>query len=217
MPDAHSDEIRAIKEFARERKIPVQHVPVQKLNSITRKNHQGVVAFLSLIPYYSVEDVLMKAYDEGRTPFFLLLDNITDVRNFGAIARSAELCGVDALIVPQRGGALISPDAMKASAGALNLVHVCKVRELTEAVNFLRLNGIKIFAAEESREKKLYEVDFTIPCAVILGAEGEGISEELMRKADENFSIPMVGKIGSFNVSVAAGITLYEMMRQRGG
>lgn len=215
MPDAHSEEIRAIKELARERKIPVQHVPVQKLNSITRKNHQGVIAFVSLIPYYTVEDVLMKAYDEGRTPFFLLLDNITDVRNFGAIARSAELCGVDAIIVPQKGGALISPDAMKASAGALNLIHVCKVRELTEAVNFLRLNGIKIFAAEESRDKKLYEVDFTIPCAVILGAEGEGISEDLMRKADENFSIPMSGKIGSFNVSVAAGITLYEMMRQR--
>ncbi|MDZ4847004.1 MAG: 23S rRNA (guanosine(2251)-2'-O)-methyltransferase RlmB [Chitinophagales bacterium] len=215
MPDAHSPEISAIRELARERKIPVQHVPVQKLNSITRKNHQGVVAFLSLIPYYSVEDVLMKAYDEGRVPFFLLLDNITDVRNFGAIARSAELCGVDAIIVPQRGGALISPDAMKASAGALNLIQVCKVRELTDAVSYLILNGIKIFSAEESREKKLYDVDFTIPCAVILGAEGEGISEELLRKADENFSIPMTGKIGSFNVSVAAGIVLYEMMRQR--
>lgn len=214
-PEAQSPEVRAIKELAREKKIPVQHVPIQKLNSITRKNHQGVIAFISLIQYYTVEDVMMKAYDEGRTPFFLILDNITDVRNFGAISRSAELCGADAIIVPQKGGALISADAMKASAGALNLIHVCKVRELTDAANFLNENGIKLFAADESREKKLYDVDFTVPCAVILGAEGEGISEGLLRKADENFSIPMVGKIGSFNVSVAAGIVLYEMMRQR--
>lgn len=210
-----SPEVNDVKSLAREKGIPLQSVPIQKLHSITRKNHQGIIGFLSLIQYYSVEDVMLKAYDEGRTPLFLMLDGITDVRNFGAIARSAELTGVDALIVPQKGGALISADAMKASAGALNLVQVCKVHTLQDAMKYLKLNGIRIFAADERAEKNLPEMDFSTPAAVILGAEGEGISGELIRKADELFKIPMTGKIGSFNVSVAAGIILYEVMRQR--
>lgn len=210
-----SPEIQDIRATAREKNIPVQVVPIQKLNSITRKNHQGIVGFLSLIQYYSIEDVMLKAYDEGRTPLFLMLDGITDVRNFGAIARSVELCGADALIVPQKGGALISADAIKASAGALSLIHVCKAAALADALKYFRLNGIKILAANEQAEKKLFEMDFSVPCAIILGAEGEGISEDLLKKADELFRIPMTGKIGSFNVSVAAGIILYEVMRQR--
>jgi len=195
--------------------IPVQNVPLQKLKSITSKNHQGVAAFLSLLQYYSVEDVLLKAYDEGRTPLFLMLDNITDVRNLGAIARSAEVTGADALIVPQRGGALLNQDAIKTSAGALNLIHVCKAKTLEDAADYLRLNGIRIFAAQEKAAKKIFEMDFTLPAVIILGSEGEGISKQLLKKADESFSIPMKGKISSFNVSVAAGIILYEAMRQR--
>lgn len=210
-----SPEINEIKKLARKAEIPVQNVPGQKLKSITAKSHQGVIAFLSLLQYYSVEDVMLKAYDEGRTPLFLLLDNITDVRNFGAIARSAEVTGVDALIVPQKGGALINEDAIKTSAGALNLIHVCKVRSLIEATDYLKLNGIRIFAADEKAKEKVYGVDFTMPVAVIIGAEGKGINRELIDKADESFSIPMSGKIGSFNVSVAAGIILYEVLRQR--
>jgi len=210
-----SHEINEIRQLARTSQIPVQVVPPQKLKSVTTRNHQGVLGFLSLIQYYSVEDILLKTYDEGRTPLFLMLDGITDVRNFGAIARTAELTGVDALIVPQKGGALISADAIKASAGALSLIHVCKARELVEAANYLRLNGIRLLAADERAEKKVFEVDFTIPSAIILGAEGAGISKDIMRKAEENFSIPMKGKIGSFNVSVSAGIVLYEVMRQR--
>ncbi len=212
---AASPEITIIRQLAGKLKIPVQVVPVQKLFSITKKNHQGVIGFLSLIDYFSVEDVMLKAYDEGRVPLFVLLDNITDVRNFGAIARSAELSGVDALIVPQKGGALISGDAMKASAGALNHIHVCKEINLIRSADFLKLNGIRLYAASESAEQKVYDIDFSVPCAIILGAEGEGISQELSRKADRQFSIPMTGTIGSFNVSVAAGIILYEVMRQR--
>lgn len=210
-----SPEISSIRQLARQMEIPVQNVPPQKLKAITAKNHQGVVAFLSLIQYYNIEDVMLKAYDEGRTPLFVLMDNITDVRNFGAIARSAEVAGVDALVVPQKGGALINEDSIKTSAGALSLIHVCKARSLAEAVDYLKLNGIRIFAAEERADKKVFEMDFTIPAAVILGAEGEGIGKELMKKADASFSIPMKGKIGSFNVSVAAGIVMYEAMRQR--
>jgi 23S rRNA (guanosine2251-2'-O)-methyltransferase len=212
---AASPEISSIKQLARDSEVPVQQVPPQKLKSITAKNHQGVIAFLSLIQYYKVEDVMMKAYDEGRSPLFLLLDNITDVRNFGAIARSAEVAGVDALIVPQRGGALINEDAVKTSAGALNLIHVCKAKTLMDAVDYLKLNGIRVYAADEKAAKKVYDMDFTLPAAVILGAEGEGISNELLRKTDAVFSIPMKGKIGSFNVSVAAGIIVYEALRQR--
>lgn len=210
-----SVEIGAIKELARKMEVPVQNVPGQKLKSITSKNHQGVVAFLSLIQYYSVEDVMLKAYDEGRTPLFLLLDNITDVRNFGAIARSAEVAGVDALIVPQKGGALINEDAIKTSAGALNLIHVCKVRSLPQAADYLNLNGIRIFAADEKAVKKVFELDLNSPVSIIIGAEGEGINRDLLDRADESFSIPMSGKIGSFNASVAAGIILYEVLRQR--
>ncbi|HXH19040.1 MAG TPA: 23S rRNA (guanosine(2251)-2'-O)-methyltransferase RlmB [Chitinophagales bacterium] len=212
---AHSPEINAIKELARQKKIPLQVVPPQKLKTITSKNHQGIIGFLSLIQYYTVEDVMLKAYDEGRSPLFLMLDNITDVRNFGAIARTAELTGTDALVVPQKGGALINADAIKSSAGALNLIHVCKVKSLDEAAGYFRLNGIRIFAADERAEKKLFEMDFRVPAAIILGAEGAGVRRELIAKSDESFAIPMAGKIGSFNVSVAAGIILYEAMRQR--
>ncbi len=213
--DARSEEISAIRKLARESNIYIQPVPVQKLNVVTGKNHQGVIGFLSLVQYYSVEDVMLKAYDEGRTPLFLMLDRITDVRNFGAIARSAELAGVDAIIVPQRGGALISADAIKSSAGALNLIHVCKTNSLEESADYLKLNGIQLIAADEKADKKLYEVDFSVPSAIILGAEGEGINYALKEKTDDQFSIPMTGKIGSFNVSVAAGIILYEVMKQR--
>ncbi|GIV33651.1 MAG: 23S rRNA (guanosine(2251)-2'-O)-methyltransferase RlmB [Chitinophagales bacterium] len=213
--DARSDELKTIRQLATLHKIPLQLVPARRLHLITAKNHQGVIGYLSLLPYYKVEDIMLKAYDEGRSPLFLILDHITDVRNFGAIARTAELTGVDALIVPEKGSALIHADAIKASAGALHHMHLCKTSSLRQTADYLHLNGIRLLAADEKADKKVFEMDFVPPVALILGAEGKGISASLNEKADERFAIPMVGKTGSFNVSVAAGIILYEVMRQR--
>jgi 23S rRNA (guanosine2251-2'-O)-methyltransferase len=212
---ATSDELRSIVSMATKQNVLVQFVPLQKLNSVTRKNHQGVVGFVSLIPYYDVADILAKVYEEGRTPLFLVLDQITDVRNFGAIARTAECCGVDALVVPAKGSALISADAMKASAGALNRLPVCKVRFLAEALDFFKLNGLAVFASDLKAGKMLYDCDLTIPMAVILGSEEDGVSPKLLEMADQNFIIPMAGNFDSLNVSVSAGIIMYETLRQR--
>jgi 23S rRNA (guanosine2251-2'-O)-methyltransferase len=212
---ATSPDIKNIMSQATAADVPLQFVPVQKLNSITRKNHQGVIGFASAIDYYKIEDILDQVYAEGRTPLFLVLDQVTDVRNFGAIARTAECTGVDAIVVPAKGSALISGDAMKASAGALNLVPVCKVRFLTDALDFFKLNGITVLSSDVKAAKKLYECDLTGPVAVILGSEEKGVSPVLDAEADEKFIIPMTGKIDSLNVSVSAGIILYETLRQR--
>ena len=212
---ATAPDVKALMALATAAGIPLQFVPQQKLNSITRKNHQGVIGFASAISYYKIEDILEQVYAEGRTPLFLILDQVTDVRNFGAIARTAECTGVDAIVVPAKGSALISGDAMKASAGALNLVPVCKVRFLSEALEFFKLNGITILSSDVKADKKLYECDLTGPVAIILGSEEKGVSPVLATEADEQFIIPMTGKIDSLNVSVSAGMILYETLKQR--
>ncbi len=207
--------IRELLRLARERKLPFTYVPVEKLNRLTPKNHQGVVCLLSSVAFSSLDDLIHFSYNQGREPFFIILDRITDVRNFGAIARTAECAGVDGLIIGARGSAPVSGDAMKTSAGALNHLPVCRENDLKQTVKFLKDNGIAVVACTEKASKSIYEAELNRPIAIIMGSEEDGILDELLRSADELVKIPMKGKIGSLNVSVAAGIALYEVVRQR--
>ena len=195
--------------------IPYQMVPPEKINRITKKNHQGVIAFVCEIEYFKAEDILHKVFSEGKTPLVLILDKITDVRNFGAIARTAECSGVDMIIVPQRGSAQLNADAIKTSAGALHTIPVCREYNLKETITFLKESGLQIVACHEKTEKFIYDVDFKIPTAIIMGSEDIGISGEYLRLCTDAVKIPMVGKIASLNVSVATGVVLYEVIRQR--
>lgn len=204
-----------VLEFARLRNIPTQKVPKQKLDQITRKNHQGVIAFISAIHYAKLENVVADIFEQGKTPLLLVLDRVTDVRNFGAIARTAECAGVQALVIPAKGGAQINSDAMKTSSGALNFLPVCRENDLQETVRFLQNSGIQVVACTEKISKTLYEADFSVPTAIIMGSEEDGISDQLLRSADELVSIPMTGRVASLNVSVANAIILYEAIRQR--
>ncbi|MBL0309232.1 MAG: 23S rRNA (guanosine(2251)-2'-O)-methyltransferase RlmB [Bacteroidetes bacterium] len=217
-----SDEIRQIQQFARDTETPLQLVPKEKLESVARKyskfkeaNHQGVIGFRSIIEYYSLEDVLHNIYAKGDTPLLVVLDGITDVGNFGAIARSAECLGAHALIVPSQGSAQINSEAMKASAGALNKILVCREKSLVTAIKFLQVNGIRVFGADMKHSNDLSNEDFSVPCAIVLGSEGDGISKEVARLCDEKICIPMRGSTASLNVSVSAGIILHEINRSR--
>lgn len=213
--NAKGKEINDFEKVAKEKNIPLQKVPVQKLNKLCNANHQGVVAILSQITYYDIQDILDQAYSEGRSPVFLILDHISDVGNFGAIARTAKCSGVDGLIIPMKGSALITGDAIKASAGALNSLPVCRVRFLKEAIDLLKLNGLQIFAADIKGNQTLNKLDLQIPLAVVLGSEDSGLSKDVETSADHLFKIPMKGEFDSLNVSVSAGMILYELMRQR--
>ena len=198
------------------RKIPVQYVPIEKLNHITTKNHQGVVAFISPITYQNIEDIIPGIYEEGRMPFIVVLDGVTDIRNFGAIARTCECAGVDAIVIPTKGGASINPDAVKTSAGALLTIPVCREENLGNALKFLVSSGIKLVAASEKATKNYTSASLKEPIAIVLGSEDEGVNSDHLRLCDEMVSIPMLGSIGSLNVSVAAGVLIYETVRQRG-
>ena len=200
---------------ARELNIPLQIVPLDRLNRITRKNHQGVIALVSQISYHDLEQVIPLAFELGRVPLVLILDHITDVRNFGAIARSAEVAGADAIVIPARGAAAINEDAMKTSAGALNIIPVCRVNRLEDAASFLKQSGLKLVAASEKAEKDYNMEDFSVPLAIIMGSEDEGVSVSLMKNCDSLLRIPQRGGIASLNVSVAAGVFLFEALRQR--
>ncbi|MDZ7740909.1 MAG: 23S rRNA (guanosine(2251)-2'-O)-methyltransferase RlmB [Bacteroidota bacterium] len=198
-----------------ERSIPYQFVPIQKLNRVTRKNHQGVLAFVSLIAYQKIENVLPMVFEDGRVPFILLLDGITDVRNLGAIARTAECAGVDALVIPEKGSAQVNPDAMKTSAGALNKIPVCREKSLKQACLFLKNSGVRLIAASEKSEQPYYRSNMLDPVAIIMGSEEKGVGSNLQLICDEVVSIPMKGEIQSLNVSVAAGILIFEGAKQR--
>jgi len=198
------------------RKIPVQYVPIEKLNHITTKNHQGVVAFISPITYQNIEDIIPGIYEEGRMPFIVVLDGVTDIRNFGAIARTCECAGVDAIVIPTKGGASINPDAVKTSAGALLTIPVCREENLGNALKFLVSSGIKLVAASEKATKNYTSASLKEPVAIVMGSEDEGVNSDHLRLCDEMVSIPMLGSIGSLNVSVAAGVLIYETVRQRG-
>lgn len=195
--------------------IPIQIVPPEKINRITSKNHQGVLAFVSQITYYDVEDVLAEVFEKGKTPLVLILDRVTDVRNFGAIARSADCAGVDFIIIPSRGAAQINADAVKTSAGALNRMKVCRVDNLKNTIDYLKESGLQIIACHEKTESYHFNADLTKPTAIIMGSEENGISSEYLKRSDMQVKIPMVGNIASLNVSVATGIILFEAVKQR--
>lgn len=206
---------KEIRHLSKEFDIPVQYVPKEKLQQFTKGNHQGIIAFVSMVQYFRLEDVLPGIFERSETPLILLLDGVTDVRNFGAIARSAEIAGAQTIVVPLKGSALINADAMKTSAGALAKIPVCRESSLAKAIEYLKLSGIQIFASDLQGEKMVYELDFRQPVAIIIGSEGEGVNAALLREADALFKIPQFGTTDSFNVSVATGIILYETMRQR--
>ena len=195
--------------------IPVQRVPVERINRITRKNHQGVVAFISSVTYQKTEDLVPFLFEEGKTPLFVMLDGITDVRNFGAIARTCECTGVDAIVLPERGSVSVNADAVKTSAGALLHIPVCRERSIHSAIRYLKDSGIKVVAASEKAVMNYTRVDYTVPVAVVMGAEDTGVDADNLRLCDEMVAIPQVGNIGSLNVSVAAGVMMYEVVRQR--
>lgn len=195
--------------------IPIQQVPIDKLNRITDKNHQGVIGWASPIQYQNMADIIPVLYEQGKEPFILVLDGITDVRNFGAMARTAEGAGVDAILVSSKNSAAITPDAVKTSAGALHTIPVCRTIDLFRAVRELKDSGLKVLAASEKTSSSYSEKELSGPTALIMGAEDVGVSSQLLELSDELLSIPMLGKIASLNVSVACGILLYEIVRQR--
>lgn len=192
-----------------------QLVPEEKLNRITRKNHQGIIAFISPVPFYNVDEVITQVYENGKTPLLLYLDQITDVRNFGAIARSAECAGVDCIIIPEKGSAQINGDAIKTSSGALHSIPVCKVKNPITTIKNIHQHGIKVYAATEKGATNYFTQDYKVPCLIIMGSEDHGISEGILKIADELVKIPLQGKIESLNVSVATGILLFEVVKQR--
>ncbi|MES2515315.1 MAG: 23S rRNA (guanosine(2251)-2'-O)-methyltransferase RlmB [Bacteroidota bacterium] len=207
----YSELRKAIKDLD----IPIQIVPPEKISRITSKNHQGVLAFVSQITYYEVEDLLADTFEKGKVPLVLILDRITDVRNFGAIARSADCSGVDFIVIPSRGAAQINADAVKTSAGALNRMKVCRVENLKNTIEYLKESGLQIIACHEKTSNYHFNADLTKPSAVIMGSEENGISNEYLKRSDMQVKIPMVGNIASLNVSVATGIILFEAVKQR--
>ncbi len=213
--DLSSELAEELLKTAREHKVMVQKVPIEKINRITRKNHQGVLAFLSAVTYHKLEYVVPQLYEDGKTPFVVLLDGLTDVRNFGAIARTCDCAGVDAIVIPERNSVSVGADAVKTSAGALHYIPVCREHSLTWAVKFLKDSGYKIYGASEKATQSYIAPDYTTPVAIILGSEEKGISDEILRLCDGLVAIPEYGHINSLNVSVAAGIMIYEVVRQR--
>ena len=207
-----------IKEVISELKhldIPFQFVPIEKLNRVTRKNHQGIIAYLSPVTFSRIEQVLPEIYEKGEDPFLLILDKITDVRNFGAILRTASCTGVHAVVIPVKGSALLNSDTVKSSAGAIYTLPICRSENLKDSIDYLKNSGLKILAATEKGEEVYFNEKLTGPVALIMGSEGEGISPEYLKRSDLLVRIPMTGTIDSLNVSVAAGVLLYEIFRQR--
>ena len=194
---------------------PISKVPVERISKFTTKNHQGVVALISPVQYHTLEHLIPKLYEEGKNPLILVLDEITDIRNFGAIARTSECLGVHGLVIPSRGGAQINEDAVKTSAGAFNYLPVCRERSLLDAIRYLQESGINVIACSEKTDNTLDEINFTLPTAIIMGSEERGISPELIDLSNEIAKVPMTGSIESLNVGVAAGMALYEVQRQR--
>ncbi|MFT5645672.1 MAG: 23S rRNA (guanosine2251-2'-O)-methyltransferase [Aureispira sp.] len=206
---------KELRNICKERNIPLHVVPKDRIASVTQKNHQGVLGFLSFLEYQLIEDVFPLIYEKGEVPLIMVLDSITDVRNMGAIARSAEAMGVHAMIIPFKKTAQINAEAMKTSAGALTKIPVCRTASLGNAIDYLLMNGLQVVAAELRGKDTLEELDLTLPTAIVMGSEDEGVRPHILRKATSWFRIPMLGTTDSFNVSVAAGIVLYETTRQR--
>ncbi|MBO4803470.1 MAG: 23S rRNA (guanosine(2251)-2'-O)-methyltransferase RlmB [Muribaculaceae bacterium] len=211
----NNDTAQDIINRAKALRVPVQRVPVQKIDRITRRNHQGVLAMLAAVTYYHVEDLVPQLFDDGENPFFVVLDGVTDVRNFGAVARTCECAGVSAIVIPDRESVSVNADAVKTSAGALNHLPVCREHNLVAAVKMLRDSGFKIIGTSDKNSMPYTQGDYTGPVAIVLGAEDKGISPEIMKLCDTRVLIPEFGHINSLNVSVAGGIMIYEVVRQR--
>lgn len=202
-------------DMIRARGVVTQRVPVERLNRITRKNHQGVIAMMSAVTYHRLDHLVPQLFEEGVLPFVVVLDGITDVRNFGAIARTAECAGADAIVIPEHGSVSVGADAVKTSAGALHHLPVCREASTLSAVRYLKASGFNVVAVSEKADINYTTASYTVPTALVLGAEDTGISPEVIRQCDTFVSIPMFGHIGSLNVSVAAGVLMYEVVRQR--
>ncbi len=211
----HNNLFAELWKIVRLKRINYKHVPIEKINRLTKKNHQGVFAFISPIEIQNIEDIIPTLYEKGITPLILVLDRITDIRNFGAIARSAECAGVNTILIPEQNSAAINADAIKTSAGALHRINVCRTWNLKLTLQFLKESGIQIIACTEKTEKNMYEADYRSPTAIIVGSEEDGISPEFLKMSDNKVKIPMNGEIESLNVSVSSGIILYEAVRQR--
>ncbi|MDE6227908.1 MAG: 23S rRNA (guanosine(2251)-2'-O)-methyltransferase RlmB [Muribaculaceae bacterium] len=215
--DIGGDLAKELLEKVREYDIVMQRVPLEKLNRITMKNHQGAIAILSPVGYNRLDNLIPQLYEEGKTSLAVVLDGVTDARNFGAIARTADCAGVDFIVIPERNSASVTSDAVKASAGALFYVPVCRERDTLAAVKKLKENGYQIVGASEKGAEDYTSADYTVPTAIVMGAEDTGISPEVLRQCDRLAAIPILGNIGSLNVSVAAGVIMYEAVRQRKG
>lgn len=209
------DAVGIVRDLAKEKNIPIQYVPIEKMNSVTRANHQGMIAFVALVQYMNLQEVIDHVVSNGEVPLFIILDGITDVRNIGGIARTAVCCGAQAILIPDKGVGALNEEAMKSSAGALEKINICRVNSLMKAVDDLHYNGIKVFASEMTAQKNLDEIDFKEPSAIVMGSEDKGVFPALLKICDEQFKIPMKGDFESLNVSVATGMILYEAMKQR--
>ncbi len=211
----HGDLFQELEQAIRSGGINSSYVPVEKLNRLTRGNHQGAVAQISPIEFHDIDDLVMSVIESGKTPLFLLLDQLSDVRNFGAIVRTAECTGVNGIIIQKKGGAPINGDTIKTSAGAIFKMPICKVDHIKDAVFHMQSSGIRVIAATEKAEHFLYDVSFKEPCAIIMGSEGRGINPSVLKVVDDQAKLPILGEIESLNVSVACGAFLYEAVRQR--
>lgn len=204
-----------LEQVIRQERLNASYVPVEKLNRLSKKNHQGAVAQIAPISFYDIEDLVLNVIESGKTPLFLLLDQLSDVRNFGAIIRTAECTGVSGIIIQKKGGAPVNGDTVKTSAGAIFKIPICKVDHIKDAVFYMQASGIKVIAATEKTDNTIYDVSFNEPCAIIMGSEGKGINPSVLKVADEKAKLPILGEIESLNVSVACGAFLYEAVRQR--
>ncbi|HVZ56424.1 MAG TPA: 23S rRNA (guanosine(2251)-2'-O)-methyltransferase RlmB [Chitinophagaceae bacterium] len=212
---ARGSSIEEVKDLARKHQVPVQYVPLAKLDSFHVTGHEGCVAQRARVRYIDLQEMISFVVEKGQSPLFLILDGITDIRNIGGIARTAYCCGVQALIIPDKGVGALQEDAILTSAGALEKIPVCRVSSLMKAVDTLHLNGIQVFASEMEASHTSFDTDFTIPCAIVMGSEEKGIYPALLKICDRQFRIPMEGEFESLNVSVATGMILYEAMKQR--
>lgn len=204
-----------LNDLIRHHRLSVSKVPIEKLNRLSRKNHQGVIAYVSPVTFVPLHNIVATSYENGRTPLILILDRITDVRNFGAICRTAECTGVNAVVIPTKGGALINSDAVKTSAGALNYLSICKEESLINTITYLKESGFQVISCTEKTDKAVFDLEYNIPTAIIMGSEENGISKELIEASDICAKIPLHGEIASLNVSVATAVVLYECLRQR--
>ncbi|MEM5565314.1 23S rRNA (guanosine(2251)-2'-O)-methyltransferase RlmB [Psychroserpens sp. AS72] len=204
-----------LEQLLKKERLNSSYVPVEKLNRLTKGNHQGAIAQIAPITFHNIEDLVTGVLESGKMPLFLLLDQLSDVRNFGAIVRTAECTGVSGIIIQKKGGAPVNGDAIKTSAGAIFKIPICKVDHIKDAVFHMQASGIKVIAATEKTDNTVYDVSFKEPCAIIMGSEGKGINPSVLKVSDERAKLPILGEIESLNVSVACGAFLYEAVRQR--